>query len=122
VAAAILLNPWVHTQAAEAKTFLWHYYPRRLVQMDFWRSLWRGEVAVGASLADFGAKVRKWLGARAPGTVDAAGEGSFVDRMRVMLPGADHTLSAAPDLQAFCSAVQEWLERPASRGAAARAT
>lgn len=37
----------------------------------------------------------------------------------VMLRGSDHTLSAAPDLEAFCRAVGEWLERPASRREAA---
>ena len=48
----ILLNPWVHTDAGEAKAYLWYYYPRRVLQKSFWVSLFRGEVAVVDSLVD----------------------------------------------------------------------
>lgn len=108
VIAAVLLNPWVHTQSAEARTLLWHYYPRRLVQRDFWRALSHGEVAIGASLVDFLGKLRRTFGGRGAG---AAAEGSFVDRMRnalnsfsgrllVVTSERDHTALQFTDLWA----------------------
>lgn len=59
VAGVVLLNPWVHTETGEAKAFVWHYYPKRLLQKDFWVKLIRGGVRVGASAADFFTKMRK---------------------------------------------------------------
>lgn len=52
----VLLNPWVHTESGQAKAYLWYYYPRRLLQKDFWRSLISGKVRIIASIRDFSAK------------------------------------------------------------------
>ena len=49
-AGAVLLNPWVRTEAGHAKTMLRHYYLRRIVDGRFWRKLLRGEFAFGSSL------------------------------------------------------------------------
>ena len=82
VRGAVLLNPWVHTETGQAKTYLWHYYPRRLLQRDFWRALIGGEVSVAASIADFAAKLARLLPGRKDGRAVA---GSFIDRMRAAL-------------------------------------
>ncbi len=40
----VLLNPWVHTEAGEAKTFLKHYYKERILEGRFWKKLLRGKL------------------------------------------------------------------------------
>lgn len=35
----VLINPWVYTQQGAAKTYLKHYYLRRLLNKDFWRKI-----------------------------------------------------------------------------------
>ena len=81
----VLLNPWVHTEQTEAKTYLWHYYPRRLMQADFWRSLWSGNVRVVKSALDLarniGATVGKSIGER------SCHDEHYIDRMRHGLLG-----------------------------------
>lgn len=50
----VLLNPWVRTVAGEARTYLRHYYLRRLLEPDFWRRVATGRfdpLAAGRSFA-----------------------------------------------------------------------
>lgn len=42
VSGIVLLNPWVRTTESEARTYLRHYYLRRLADRDFWRGLVSG--------------------------------------------------------------------------------
>ena len=42
VAGIVLLNPWVRTPESEARTYLRHYYAKRLVDRSFWRRLFSG--------------------------------------------------------------------------------
>jgi uncharacterized protein len=44
VAGIVILNPWVRTHESEARTYLRHYYLRRLVDRGFWRSLLSGRL------------------------------------------------------------------------------
>lgn len=44
VAGLVLLNPWVHEEAAYERVLLRHYYRRRIASRDFWRQLARGRV------------------------------------------------------------------------------
>lgn len=53
-----LLNPWVRTEVARAKTYLRHYYVQRLVDRAFWRKLRQGNVALGAGIRDALALIR----------------------------------------------------------------
>ena len=53
VSGLVLLNPWVHTVAGTAKTYLKHYYVRRLIDPDFWRKLARGKFSARAAAASF---------------------------------------------------------------------
>ena len=50
VAGAVLLNPWVRTEAGNASVMLRHYYLKRLVDGRFWRKLLRGDVRLFGSL------------------------------------------------------------------------
>lgn len=50
IAGLILLNPWVHDEQLHAQTLRQHYYPRRLLQADWWRRLLTGKIALGARL------------------------------------------------------------------------
>ena len=44
VAGLCLLNPWVRSEASLARTTVKHYYGERLLQAEFWRKLWRGQL------------------------------------------------------------------------------
>jgi exosortase A-associated hydrolase 1 len=46
----ILLNPWVRTEAGEAKAYLRHYYLYRLLTRDFWKKLSSGSFEFTVSL------------------------------------------------------------------------
>lgn len=48
VAGVALVNPWVRSEATQARTRVKHYYTRRLLQAEFWRKLLSGQVARGA--------------------------------------------------------------------------
>jgi len=42
----VLLNPWVRTEAGEAKAYLRYYYVRRLLQKEFWRKALFGKLRI----------------------------------------------------------------------------
>lgn len=46
----VLLNPWVRTEQGLAKTYLKHYYWRRLRSKEFWTSVLKGRVNALSSL------------------------------------------------------------------------
>ncbi|NMG47421.1 hydrolase 1, exosortase A system-associated [Azoarcus communis] len=50
VAGLVLLNPWVKTDAGQARTMLKYYYVQRLLSLAFWKKLLSGGVSVGRSL------------------------------------------------------------------------
>lgn len=50
VAGLVLLNPWVKTAQGEARTYLKHYYLKRLLDVSFWKKLLSGRVSVGQSV------------------------------------------------------------------------
>ncbi|MDX9885109.1 hydrolase 1, exosortase A system-associated [Thauera sp.] len=52
VAGLVLLNPWVKTDAGVARTFLKHYYLRRLFDPSFWKKLFSGRVSIGKSAGE----------------------------------------------------------------------
>ena len=59
IAGMVLLNPWARTPAGEARTYLRHYYTRRLMSRAFWQRLLGGRVAWRTSLAALGANLRR---------------------------------------------------------------
>ncbi|WP_439135224.1 hydrolase 1, exosortase A system-associated [Pseudomaricurvus sp.] len=55
----VLLNPWVRSEAGEAKAYLRHYYLQRLMQPELWKKIGRGRFNVRDSLGSlFGALKR----------------------------------------------------------------
>jgi exosortase A-associated hydrolase 1 len=74
----VLANPWVRSEAGEAKSYVRHYYGRRLLQGSFWRKLLAGETRILASIRDF---MRKLAASRA----GSAGGGGFVAAMHAGL-------------------------------------
>lgn len=46
VVGLVLLNPWMRTEATQAKTYLRHYYISHLKEPQFWRSIFGGRVSV----------------------------------------------------------------------------
>ena len=50
VSGLFLVNPWIRTQAGQAKTYLKHYYRNRLRDPKFWRKLRSGEFSILRSL------------------------------------------------------------------------
>jgi len=79
VAGLILLNPWVHTRTTEAKTYISTYYPRRILQLDFWYKVVQGRWQILDSLRDFWKKLRWMIESRY--TAKRGGNLTFVDRM-----------------------------------------
>lgn len=66
VAGLVLLNPWVREAQGEARTYLKHYYLKRLLSKDFWRKLLGGGVRIGDSLKSLGRTVQQARGGSAP--------------------------------------------------------
>ena len=86
----VLLNPWVRTEAGQARAMLRHHYLARLTSRDFWAKLLSGKVALGSSLRDFAGTLAKRLtavserdGAADEGSCSA--DASLPDRMAVGL-------------------------------------
>lgn len=74
----ILANPWVRTDAGEARSFVRHYYWRRLAQSSFWAKLIAGQLDIVSSLVDF---TRKWFRASAFSRSAVLSAIPYVERM-----------------------------------------
>jgi exosortase A-associated hydrolase 1 len=61
ISGLVLLNPWVHTEQAEAKVYLKRYYLQRLASASFWRKVRHGEFNIVQGLAGLGQMLRKVL-------------------------------------------------------------
>ena len=53
VAGLILVNPWVRTEEGAARTYLKHYYVKRLFEGEFWAKIFSGKFSIGASIRSF---------------------------------------------------------------------
>ncbi len=53
VTGLVLLNPWIRTEAGEARAYLRHYYAQRLLSGDFWNKVLSGKWRPGASFSSF---------------------------------------------------------------------
>lgn len=112
VRALMLLNPWVKTEAGEAKAYLKHYYLQRLCSWSFWKKLLGGGLAWGASARALGSKI----GQARTAAKTASTSGALPDRMlsalqaaalptRIVLSGRDYVarefaeVAAAPPWQ-----------------------
>jgi exosortase A-associated hydrolase 1 len=110
LAGLMLANPWVHSEPGQAKTYVRHYYRGRVIQLDFWRKVLRGQFRWGASVRDFVRKLR--LSLRRP----AEEPGGFVEKMLeglnrfagpVMLLLSERDLTAK-EFQELCESSEDW--------------
>lgn len=72
IAGLVLLNPWVKTEAGIAKTYLKHYYLRRLTDPGFWKKLVSGGVGIGASIGGVTGAIRAASKAGSAGGIDSS--------------------------------------------------
>lgn len=77
VAGLILANPWVRSEAGQARAYVRHYYGNRLLQAAFWRKVAAGQVDVVGSMRDFLRKLR----ASSKGRAARVSRASFQERM-----------------------------------------
>ncbi len=77
VVSLILANPWVRSASGEARSYVKHYYGRRVFQASFWRKLLTGRLNVVAALMDFWNKLTRARSASPPPQTAT----SFIDRM-----------------------------------------
>ena len=75
VKGVVLVNPWVRTEQGLARAYLWHYYPRRMLQPEFWKKLVGGRFDAGASFKDLAENVRR---AKSAATGEAGAGGASV--------------------------------------------
>ena len=76
VAGLVLVNPWVRTEEVMARTYLRHYYFRRLFEGQFWRKVLSGRFDADSSAKSLATMIkdaaRGWRERRAsPATVEA---------------------------------------------------
>lgn len=87
VAGLVLVNPWVRTDESEAKTYLKHYYFKRLFDKSFWKKLWNKQVAISDSVANVYRALR--LSRSSQGAEAVASDQSLPIRMARGLERAD---------------------------------
>jgi exosortase A-associated hydrolase 1 len=87
----VLLNPWVHSPAGEARARLKHYYLSRLMQRSFWSKLLSGKLNVGSSLGGLASSAREMTpgapASAAPPADPRHGGAGYIDRMLEGLRG-----------------------------------
>lgn len=104
----VLVNPWVHSEAREADSYVRHYYGRRLLQRSFWRKLFSLQVDVLASVRDW---LRRIIASRhrsgsTPYVVRMlAGLRAFQGNVLVLL--SEHDL-VARQFEELCRGQAEW--------------
>jgi len=77
VAGIVLLNPWIRSEETLARTYVRHYYGRRLLESSFWKKLVKGGVDVRGSARSLAAGLSALV---KPARATASG-GTFQDRM-----------------------------------------
>jgi len=111
VSSLVLLNPWIRTDAGEAKAYLKHYYFSRLTSKDFWKKVFSGNFRATASLRSV-SKLTK-AARDVDGTSNALslpekmlfGLKQFSGSVLIILSGKDLTASEFRDL---ISSNQDW--------------
>ncbi|MBI3368171.1 MAG: hydrolase 1, exosortase A system-associated [Burkholderiales bacterium] len=106
-----LANPWVRSQASQARTQVKHYYTERLRDPQFWRKLLRGQVALSALVGLWRSVQRALKPDDAPSgaAADASTAPRYQDRMAqgwqafdgailLLLSAKDHTAREFADV------------------------
>jgi exosortase A-associated hydrolase 1 len=126
VAGVSLVNPWVRSDATQARTRVKHYYVERLLQPAFWKKLLSGQVAKQA-VGEFMRSVRlaarpaSATQGRAPGAAStleermAEGLARFQGEALILLSGNDYTAKEFLETVQMAPAWQAQLARPRVR-------
>jgi exosortase A-associated hydrolase 1 len=111
VSALALLNPWVRSEAGEAKARLKHYYGDRLLDPSLWRKIARGRFDFVGAARSF-ARIARAAFASRPAQAEAplpervrAALQAFEGKVLVMLSGADLT---AQEFGEVTAASRDW--------------
>lgn len=122
VTGIVLANPWVRTAQSEARTYLRHYYLRRLAERDFWCNLLAGRVnpaAAARSLTQFLHQLRGGPAANAASDPlpDRMAEGlaRFRGQVLLILSGQDLTAREFDDAVAKSADWRRLLDDPRVR-------
>jgi exosortase A-associated hydrolase 1 len=83
VQALVIANPWVRTEAGQARTQVRHYYGQRLLTRSFWGKMFSGQFNARESLADLLAALRRSRGSAPPAS--PVGPTNYIDRMQTGL-------------------------------------
>jgi exosortase A-associated hydrolase 1 len=59
VTGMVLLNPWVRTEAGQARAYVRHYYSQRLLTGEFWRKLISGRFDWRSSVKGFWGQLKR---------------------------------------------------------------
>jgi exosortase A-associated hydrolase 1 len=117
----VLLNPWVRTDTGVAKTYLRHYYAKRLLSADFWRKLSSGKFEWATSVRSLAGILRSALGRDEHRDSDDPsplpqrmyqGLARFDGRALLILSGNDLTAAEFRDVVDGSSAWRELLAQP----------
>jgi uncharacterized protein len=112
IAGLILANPWVRSEAGQARAYVRHYYSKRLLQAAFWRKVAAGEFDVVGSVGDFLRKL--WASSR--GASAGESQASYQDRMLdglsrfrgpILLQVSGRDLTAA-EFMDLCETERRW--------------
>lgn len=121
VTGLVLLNPWVHTEAGQAKTILKHYYSSRFFSKAFWGKLTSGKFNLAKSLHSL-AQLSKAAQAKDEKNTCGitplpqrmlAGLGGFEGRILIILSGNDLTADEFRELVKHSS---EWQQVMQTKG------
>ena len=88
IAGLVLLNPWVRTEQGIARTYLRHYYLRRIFDGAAWRRVLRGETKFAAAAGPLARAIGDAAGIRGRAGGTAAAAGDFSACRRGWLPGS----------------------------------
>ena len=112
VAGLILLNPWVRTESGEARTYLRHYYLKRLFQASFWQKVLSGNWKMKSSLSELKDSVKSAAPADPSPADDEAylepmlrGLREFGGEILLLISGRDLTAQEFTDL---CAGNRHW--------------
>lgn len=112
----VLLNPWVRTPAGEARTYLRHYYLKRLADPAFWKKLLAGRLSLGRSLDGLVRTAQSARESAAPST-----DATLPGRMAASLASADRPFTVilsgrdyvAREFEGAVSGDPRWTKWPA---------
>lgn len=126
VAGIALLNPWIRTDATQAKTHLRHYYLSQLKDLEFWRRMVNGGVPMWRAARALASNVSLALlpGGHAGGNATAeaktvpfpermlSGLRAFEGQVLLILSGNDLTAAEFKDATSASRAWRRLLARP----------